>query len=127
MRARSSAGAASFCIAIGVIDCGGLVVFEELDALVGEAHEDALDLIGCEFDVLQHVCDALGGEIALLAPLGNQFAHLINGWLYRFYRLIGCERIDRRHCLVPPTALASGKTPSMLQPKRWSLRSLDDS
>ena len=50
---RSSAGASSSPAASGASAAGGLVAFEELDALIGEQHEDVLELVGRKLDVLQ--------------------------------------------------------------------------
>ena len=95
---RSSAGAAS---SPSLASAGGLVAFDDVDALVGEEQEDVVDLIGRQVDVLQHVSNVLAGQVALFAALGEQFAHLVDhrlGWLRR---PIGRGRINRGHCHVP--------------------------
>lgn len=93
-----------FCAVFGVIDCGRLVPLNDVDAKVVEEKDDVVDLLGVQLDVPQRVGDVLGGQVAPLTALGEQFADLIDGWFCRFRRPVGCVRIDHRHCLVPHTA-----------------------
>ena len=58
-----------------------LVSLDDLDAEVMEEDEERVDLVRGEVDLLQHVVDVFGGQVAVLAALGEELVYLLDGEL----------------------------------------------
>ena len=85
---RSSLGMTSSSALASWPSCARrLVALEDVDAEVVEEDEDVVDLVGRQVDVLQGVVHVVGVQVALLAALVDQLAHLFDGQLGRVGRL----------------------------------------
>ena len=78
---------------------GQLDAVDDVDAQLAEKHEDVVDLLDGELDVLQQVMDVLGAQVALLAALADKLPHLGD---VRLERLTCRGALVLRHSLSLP-------------------------